>query len=287
MITSPALRRLGCMIAATAGLSAVGVSSAAAEPPQPPLSVAAQRAGLQPGNTPMGWRSRNATTLHVGSEVKTAAFKPTGVLGLDVASYQRKVNWKSWAGKGKDFAYIKSTEGTSYRNPYWHSQYYGAGHAGLIRGSYHFGRPDGASGKKQAAFFVVHGGGWKPDGTTLPGVLDIEYNPSGRTCYGLSKAGMVAWINSFTTEYKRRTTRDAVIYSTADWWNRCTGNTKKFTQTNPLWAARYGTKTAGKLPGSWKVATFWQYTSSPLDQDKFSGSMDRLRVLALGAEPQP
>jgi GH25 family lysozyme M1 (1,4-beta-N-acetylmuramidase) len=287
MVTSPNLRRLGFMIAATAGLTAMTISSAAAEPTRPPLTTAAQRAGLQSGNATMGWRNSSASTLSAGSRIQTQAFKPTGVLGMDVASYQRKLNWSSWASKGKDFAYIKATEGTSYRNPYWHSQYYGAGKAGLIRGSYHFARPAGASGKKQADYFAIHGGGWKPDGHTLPGVLDIEYNPYGKTCYGLSKKKMVAWITDFTTEYKRRTTRDVVIYSTADWWNRCTGNTKKFTDTNPLWAARYGTKTAGKLPGSWRVATFWQYTSNPLDQDKFSGSMARLHVLAMGAEPLP
>jgi GH25 family lysozyme M1 (1,4-beta-N-acetylmuramidase) len=287
MATSPTLRRLGFMIAATAGLTALAVSSAAAEPIRPPLTAAAQRAGLQAGNATMGWQNKAAGALPADGGIQTQAFKPTGILGLDVASYQRKLNWASWAKKGKDFAYIKATEGTSYRNPYWHSQYYGAGNAGLIRGSYHFARPAGASGKKQAAYFVIHGGGWKPDGTTLPGVLDIEYNPYGKTCYGLSKKKMVAWITDFTHEYKRRTTRDVVIYSTADWWTRCTGNTKKFTNTNPLWAARYGTKTVGKLPGSWRVATFWQYTSRPLDQDRFSGSMARLRVLAMGAEPLP
>ena len=113
-------------------------------------------------------------------------------------------------------------------------------------------------------------------------MLDIEYNPYGATCYGLSKGKMVSWIRSFTAEYKRLTTRDAVIYTTTDWWTRCTGNTKAFSATNPLWLARYATK-PGTLPGGWRWATFWQYTNKPIDQNRFSASYARLRVLASDA----
>jgi GH25 family lysozyme M1 (1,4-beta-N-acetylmuramidase) len=205
----------------------------------------------------------------------------TGVLGIDVASYQKNVKWTSYKGQKRVFAYVKATEGTSYRNPYFASQYNGAAKAGIIRGAYHFASPSGKSGKTQAGYFVKYGGAWRADGQTLPGVLDIEYNPyRGGTCYGLSKTAMVKWISAFLTEYKRLTKRDAVIYTTADWWKRCTGNTTKFNQTNPLWVARYGTSTPGTLPGKWPFYTFWQYSSNPIDQNKFSASYTRLQVLA-------
>jgi GH25 family lysozyme M1 (1,4-beta-N-acetylmuramidase) len=237
----------------------------------------------------MGWREssqrvtdqRTDAGTDIDSSLLARAFTPKGVLGMDVASYQRHVNWPRWVARGKQFAYVKATEGTRYRNPYFASQFSGAYEAGMIRGAYHFASPSGASGRAQAAYFVKHGGGWTKDGRTLPGVLDIEYNPYGATCYHRSKKQMVRWISSFVTEYKRETTRDAVIYSTADWWRRCTGNTTKFTLTNPLWVARYSSA-AGALPGSWNFYTFWQYTSSPLDQDVFSASYQRLVVLANG-----
>lgn len=54
------------------------------------------------------------------------------------------------------------------------SQYVGATNAGLIRGGYHFARPDVSSGAAQAKYFLAHGGGWSADGITLPGALDIE-----------------------------------------------------------------------------------------------------------------
>jgi hypothetical protein len=50
----------------------------------------------------------------------------------------------------------------------------GATNAGLIRGGYHFARPDVSSGATQANYFLAHGGGWSADGRTLPGALDIE-----------------------------------------------------------------------------------------------------------------
>ncbi|CAM5505972.1 hypothetical protein SVIOM74S_04610 [Streptomyces violarus] len=67
----------------------------------------------------------------------------------------------------------------------------------MVRGAYHFATPDTAGGAAQADYFVDHGGGWSKDGKTLPGVLDIEYNPYGATCYGRTHSQMVSWIRSF------------------------------------------------------------------------------------------
>lgn len=50
----------------------------------------------------------------------------------------------------------------------------GATNAGVIRGAYHFARPDISSGATQATYFTTNGGGWSADGITLPGALDIE-----------------------------------------------------------------------------------------------------------------
>jgi GH25 family lysozyme M1 (1,4-beta-N-acetylmuramidase) len=257
------------------------------------LTAAAQQAGLQVGNATMGWRERGTERtvlreqggglLRYGAAVSRsshAPFTPKGVLGVDISSYQGKIKWSTWTKKNRDFAYIKATEGTSYRNPYFKSQASGAKKAGVIRGAYHFANPSGKAGYKQARYFVKNGGGWTADGKTLPGVLDIEYNPYGSTCYGVSKKNMVSWVSSFTREYKKLTGKDAVIYSTTDWWKQCTGNSSKFAKTNPLWIARYGSKTPGTLPKGWSTATFWQYSSNPIDQDVFPSKLKRLKVLA-------
>jgi GH25 family lysozyme M1 (1,4-beta-N-acetylmuramidase) len=223
-----------------------------------------------------------ATTLltTLGSTAASAA--PAGLKGLDVSSYQGNVAWSTVKSNGASFAYIKATEGTGYTNPYFAQQYNGSYNAGLIRGSYHFALPDRSSGAAQADYFVAHGGGWSKDGKTLPGALDIEYNPYGATCYGLSQASMRSWLTSFINEYHARTTRWATIYTTTDWWTTCTGNYSGFSANDPLWIARYSS-TVGTLPAGWGTYSFWQWASSgtfPGDQDVWNGTLARLQVLA-------
>lgn len=89
-----------------------------------------------------------------------ALVSATSPQGIDVSNYQTNINWSTVKANGVTFAYIKATEGTSYTNPSFSSQYTGATNAGIIRGSYHFARPDVSSGATQANYFVAHGGGW-------------------------------------------------------------------------------------------------------------------------------
>ena len=204
--------------------------------------------------------------------------------GVDVSSHQGNVAWSTLWNSGVKWAYTKATEGTYYTNPYFAQQYNGSYNVGMIRGSYHFATPDTTSGATQANYFVDHGGGWSKDGKTLPGVLDIEWNPYGAQCYGKTAAGMVSWIRDFVNTYKARTGRDAVIYTATSWWQSCTGNNASFGSTNPLWVARYNT-TVGTLPAGWGFYTIWQYTSSgPTvgDHNHFNGALDRVQALANG-----
>ncbi|ONK11380.1 lysozyme [Streptomyces sp. MP131-18] len=206
------------------------------------------------------------------------------VEGVDVSSHQGNVNWSSLWSSGVRWAYVKATEGTTYENPYFAQQYNGSYDTGMIRGAYHFALPGNSSGAAQANFFADNGGGWSRDGKTLPGVLDIEYNPYGATCYGLGQSAMVNWIRDFLDTYHDRTGRYAVIYSTTDWWRTCTGNYAGFANNHPLWIARYASS-PGTLPNGWGFYTFWQYTSTgPIvgDHNLFNGAQDRLVALANG-----
>ncbi|MDX3645157.1 lysozyme [Streptomyces sp. MB09-02B] len=215
----------------------------------------------------------------------SAAAQPRG---HDVSSHQKKVDWSSARAKGARFVYVKATESTTYRNPYFAQQYNGSREAGLIRGAYHFALPHRSSGKSQARYFVDNGGGWRADGWTLPPALDIEYNPydGKRKCYGLSDGAMVGWIRSFSDEVKRLTKRRPVIYTTTHWWKTCTGNSTAFGGNHALWLARYDSAGAGELPAGWKFWTIWQYDngsgSLPGDQNLFNGSTNRLKRFARG-----
>ncbi|MFF5449995.1 lysozyme [Streptomyces sp. NPDC012950] len=204
--------------------------------------------------------------------------------GVDVSSHQGNVAWSTLWNSGVRWAYVKATEGTYYKNTFFTQQYNGSYDVGMIRGTYHFATPDTTGGAAQADYFVDNGGGWSKDGRTLPGVLDIEWNPYGATCYGKTQAGMVAWIRDFLNRYKARTGRDAVIYTATSWWTQCTGNHAGFGATNPLWVARYASA-VGTLPAGWEYYTMWQYTSTgPTvgDHNRFNGDLSRVRALANG-----
>ncbi|MEU5437381.1 lysozyme [Streptomyces sp. NPDC020719] len=234
--------------------------------------------------------ARGTATMGMGVAAHDGVGGPPGdtlavqTEGVDTSSHNGNVAWSTLWNSGVRWAYVKATEGTYYTNPYFAQQYNGSYNVGMIRGAYHFATPDTTDGATQADYFVDHGGGWSRDGRTLPGALDIEWNPYGAACYGLSQGEMVSWIADFTGEYRARTGRDAVIYTATSWWTQCTGNSAAFGSTDPLWIARYNT-TPGTLPAGWGYYTMWQYTSSgPTvgDHSHFNGAYDRLQALANG-----
>jgi GH25 family lysozyme M1 (1,4-beta-N-acetylmuramidase) len=290
MMSSSRRRRLFAAVVVPATLLLLG-STAQATTFSPEVDpVAAINADIAEHNHELGSQIRRVEGDKSTPETQQAAQQPqpgqaipgqvlATVAGMDVAGYQGNVDWASWWNQGKRFVWTKATESTSYTNPYFAQQYNGSFNQGFIRGAYHFATPNTASGAAQANYFIAHGGGWSKDGKTLPGALDMEYNPYGATCYGLSKAAMTAWILDFHDTYHAKTGRYPAIYTSTSWWNQCVS--ADFSSTAPLWVARYSSS-VGTLPYNWGFYTVWQYTSSPLDQDTFNGAYDRLQALANG-----
>jgi GH25 family lysozyme M1 (1,4-beta-N-acetylmuramidase) len=276
--------RRGAALAAVAfaSLLTVGFATPATAAPVNPADPASDPAIAEMIRTQdheMGSQIRK----HEGTEQMPRSVNPAdfgvmaSVAGIDVSGHQGNVNWPAQWNAGKRFVWVKATEGTGYQNPYFAQQYNGSYNQGFIRGAYHFALPDRSSGATQANYFSAHGGGWSGDGKTLPGALDMEYNPYGATCYGLSKASMTNWIRDFSNTYKAKWNKYPAIYTSTSWWNQCVGSS--FGTTNPLWVARYASA-PGTLPIGWSFYTVWQYSSSPIDQNSFNGDMSRLQVFA-------
>ncbi|GAB3929476.1 hypothetical protein GCM10011575_26980 [Microlunatus endophyticus] len=284
------LRRIalgGASLGLAATLAVAGSVNAQASPPgfNRNPDAQAKQAGISAGGGGYaGWAMKSQLSKSTASSMQTTpmATTSTTVDGMDVASYQGDVEWPTWYSRGVRFAYVKATEGTSYTNPYFNSQYTGSAKAGMIRGAYAFGRPDGASGAAQAKYFIAHGGGWTADGKTLPGALDMEqnYTDSSKPCYGKTPAQMLTWMKSFTTYYWSKLHRHIPIYTNISFWKTCVGNTTHYGTTNPLWIAYYG-KTLPAMPGGWNYETIWQYSGSgAADLDRFSSGLTQLKKLA-------
>lgn len=239
-----------------------------------------------PDDTPaMALHAREKADSASRSDISAA---PAGVPGIDVSHHNGAINWSSVAGSGVKFSYIKATEGTNFISPAFATNYTQSHAAGLIRGAYHFARPDASSGAAQANYFADHGGAWSADGQTLPGALDLEDTASAPHCYGKSPAQIVAWTRDFSDTYRARTGRDVVLYTSAGWWNDCAGGSNAFASTNPLWAASWNNGSSPTMPGGFGVYTFWQYTDKGAvpgiggntDLNVFNGSEARLLALA-------
>ena len=86
---------------------------------------------------------------HVRSLIKryvAAPAKQTTVIshipnGIDVSHHQGTIDWKTLAKDGRiQFAYIKATEGATYKDPDYKRNLEGARKGGMLVGSYHYFR---------------------------------------------------------------------------------------------------------------------------------------------------
>ncbi len=268
------LTSAGALLAAVTAFALPGTANAA---------TTGTPAGADPVTHPqLDWLGSTVAGHEGAGHPRVITPQTTQTPGMDVSAYQGAVDWSTAWANGAKFAYVKATESTDYTNPDFAQQYNGSYDVGMIRGAYHFATPDTSSGTAQADYFVDNGGGWSADGKTLPPMLDIEYNPYGAECYGLSQSAMVQWVSDFSNEVEARTGRYPTIYTTTDWWTTCTGDSSAFAVNNPLFIANYN-GTPDPLPAGWGYQTFWQYADSgtfPGDQDYFNGDVSGLQALA-------
>ncbi|WP_394938850.1 GH25 family lysozyme [Psychromicrobium sp. YIM B11713] len=226
----------------------------------------------------------------------TVPEQPSGTqgrpLGLDVSGWQVNVNWATVKKNGAQFAYIKASEGMWALNDQFAQQYNGSAANGLLRGAYHFARPNLSSGAEQARVMIAAGGGWTADGITLPGALDLEDNPysGANRCYNMTPTQLANWAKDFSDTYLAATNKYPVLYTGYYFWQDCLGGSAMLSTSSPLWIAAYYASSP-LLPGGWNQYSFWQYANQysdssqttyatfPGDQNVFNGSLDQLRKI--------
>ena len=197
--------------------------------------------------------------------------------GIDVSSYQGKVNWTSVKSAGYVFGMAKATEGTTYKDAYFAQNWAGMKNAGLIPAAYHYGHPS-TSATAQAQYFVntvkaAQGG--LSGGLQL--VLDLEDTDNE------SPATVSAWVKSFCAEIQTLTGKPAIIYTGYYFWVDDAGNSSS-NYNCPLWVAAYGVSSP-MVPAAWSTWTFWQHSdtgsvpgvSGDVDLDYFNGSLTTLK----------
>jgi GH25 family lysozyme M1 (1,4-beta-N-acetylmuramidase) len=196
-----------------------------------------------------------------------AATTPPMVAGTDVSNQTTVTSWPEVEAAGMSFVGVMAYDGASVSNPSYTSQVTGALSAGLFVMPYVVADPlkvKVATGGQQftKAWPVIDSIATAPyvtDAQYLPIALDMESQPlvTPKACYGLTQAQMVSWISQFIAAAKTQAHVVPVIYSNPNWWQACTGNTKAFAASDPLWIADYGVASPAIPPG-WAGYTFWQ-----------------------------
>ena len=197
--------------------------------------------------------------------------------GIDVSHHNGTINWQQVAASGIAFAYVKATEGTTFTDPAYARNVDQARANNVLVGAYHYFKP-AIDPAEQARYYIQVVGGAPPG--MLPPCLDVE------VLDGITPARVIQGMQTWVSIVQPATGRAVLIYTYPDFWIRQMGNPTTFSQTNPLWFARYG-PSPNPLPGGWESYTFWQYTASGrvpgitgnVDRDQFNGDMVALRRL--------
>jgi GH25 family lysozyme M1 (1,4-beta-N-acetylmuramidase) len=213
---------------------------------------------------------------------------PGSAKGVDVSDFTgvNKSTWPDLRKSGVTFTGVKASEGNYFKDSTYQPYTRAATTAGLYVMPYVFADPyqgdagrrihGNGSGATQAAYAWNNEIGaarttpaYSSSKLMLPAVLDIEADPyagssrqpNAGECYRLSRPAMVTWIRQFLTTMKSLSRKTPIIYTSPEFWARCTGNYAGFGSTYPLWIAVYRASSPPPMPG-WGSPTFWQYTSS-------------------------
>jgi lysozyme len=231
------------------------------------------------------------TQSQITSALYTQQCPTTTVEGVDVYSGTGVINWTRLKSSGRQFAFIKATQGDYNRQATFKTQWDGAAAAGVLRSPYHFfdGTIDGVA---QATVFldeIAQAGGLQP--TDLPPMLDIECPTSSNQAASQSNcehAGDSGWVATATLSQRifdwlaaveQATGRAPILYSYPSWF-ASVGVTDVRLAAYPLFVASYNT--CASVPAPWTQTVFWQYSATGTvpgiagtgnaDVDRFVGS---------------
>ncbi|HEY7957863.1 MAG TPA: GH25 family lysozyme [Polyangia bacterium] len=223
----------------------------------------------------------------VGSLDEAATMCPNGatVSGIDVSGYQGTVDWAQVAASGRKFAIAKATEGVTFTDSTFATNWAAMKSHGILRSAYHFFHSNDDP-VAQAHYFVDAMG--PLDANDLPPMLDLEVTDGEPAATVASTA--LTWLKTV----EQLTGRKPIVYTYPDFWQNQISQPAGFTGY-PLNIANYGV-TCPNVVGSWATWTMWQNSSTGsvpgvsgnVDEDTFNGSATALMQFAGGSgTPDP
>jgi len=203
----------------------------------------------------------------------------TTLPGVDVSHSNLSITWTNVKAAGIVFAYAEATDGNSYIDPYFSSNWSGMKAAGVVRGAYAIFEPN-VNGTAQANYFMSVIGALQPG--DLPPMLEVDVNDAE------SAATIVTNLTECITEIEAQTGRAPIVLTYPTFFSGDVGGSTNFSSW-PLWITGYAV-TCPTLSAGWTNWAIWQYSGSgtvsgipgpnPVDLDEFNGSMSDLQAFA-------
>ncbi len=190
--------------------------------------------------------------------------EPFTVHGIDVSRYQQRIDWEKVAqmrvgDKRIHFAFIKATEGSWIRDPFFDYNWEHSKRMGILRGAYHYFLPD-IDPKDQARHFIR---AVRLRSGDLPPVVDVEESR------GMTPKQVRQYLKIFLEHLRRHYGVRPIIYTSRDFYKVHFANQPEF-RPYAFWIAHYY---VGKLTlpdnSTWH---FWQHN----DQGRVSGIEGRV-----------
>jgi lysozyme len=228
----------------------------------------------------LGFRSHYAINENLSSNERDAAILKNHAdfsIGIDVSEYQERISWSYVDTIQKKypihFVFIRATVGSDRIDRQFERNWYGAKNNNMIRGAYHYYRPNENS-LQQARLFIKHVTLEEGD---LPPVLDIEKLPKNQSIDSL-KVGLRRWLEKVEDHYGVK----PIIYSGEKYY---IDFLKEEFDDYPFWIANYNNY-RGEIDQDW---LFWQFTESAripgiktrVDVNVFNGDVGDLQGITL------
>ncbi|KFF18234.1 glycoside hydrolase family 25 protein [Flavobacterium hydatis] len=198
-------------------------------------------------------------------------------IGLDVSEFQGKIRWSKVDSLEQkfpiSFVFIRATAGNNRVDRQFLNNWEGAKEQKIIRGAYHYYRPNENS-IEQANLFIKTVKLHKGD---LPPVLDIEKLPKNQSLDSLKK-GLKRWLNKVEEHYKVR----PIIYSGERYYDDFL---KEEFSDYLFWIANYNFYRE-KIEEDW---LFWQFTEKAtmpgikhtVDVNIYNGDLQQLQFITV------
>ncbi len=196
--------------------------------------------------------------------IQVTADKHYGLVGIDISKYQGTVNFKSVRAAGVRYIFVRATEGNTYQDPDFKSNFASARANGLAVSAYHFYETNDAPDtqlENYTSLVSLHPG-------DLPPVIDIE------KLHNQDQSDLTENLKTFLSGLESHYKVKPIIYSGRNFSNAYLTEFGDY----PLWLAEYGVDIP-RLPTGWNDWTFWQWSQSStikgidgtVDADRFNG----------------